>query len=103
MLAGHLGKTLEELETGRPAPLSSMEFSLWQEFWWKHPFGDERIAIGLLSCIVANANRGKDVQPYSLEQFIPTRPLRETTDNQSVHEQKAFAEAIVAALGGRGE
>lgn len=41
-LAGHLGRTVGEIVTGRSAPMSTMEFDLWREFRAAEGFDSDR-------------------------------------------------------------
>lgn len=85
--------------------MPAAEYAIWQEHWKRHPFGDARYFVALLVTVMANAFRGPDSRAVELEQVLWScpKPLEEKQDQpQSVAQQKAFAEAIVAALGGSG-
>ncbi len=88
--------TLEELEER----MSSAEYELWKELYYEVPFGAERRMLAILCSIVANANRGEHTEPFKIEDFLPQRPVRRA-GRQPVNEQLAFADAVVAALGGK--
>ena len=94
LLAGHLGKTLAELET-----MSSLEFSLWQEHYQNHPFGNTRVLLSMLVVILSNAYRKPDTKGIDLSDLLP-QPSATPEREQSLAEMKAMAEAICLALGG---
>lgn len=96
LLAGHLGKTLAELES-----MSSLEFSLWQEHYINHPFGNTRVLLSMLVTILSNAYRKPDTKGIELSDLLPQPDRSSSSDRpQSVAEMKAMADAVCLALGG---
>jgi hypothetical protein len=96
-LAGHLGMTLRELHDR----MSADEFALWQEFYFREPFGEERYQLALLTATVVNSSgfRKPDAPLITPDLFLPQlpKPARE----QGPQEQRALGAAIVSALGGK--
>lgn len=86
--------------------MDSYELSLWQEKWLASPYGMlgelgiVRWHLALLTAAVINSNpfREKGAPIATADDFLPAK--RAIDQPQSVETQKAFAEAIVAALGG---
>lgn len=100
MLAGHLGMTLAELGER----MTSSEFALWQEHFYRHPFGIEARQLAELTSVVANCApfRDSSQKAFEAKDWLPKKPERGRTagGRQTIEETKAFAEAIAAALGG---
>lgn len=94
MLAGHLGKTYEDLES-----MSSLEFSLWQEHFRNHPWGNERVLLSMIVTILSNAYKKQDAKGIELSDLLPM-PEASPAREQTTEEMKAMAEAICLALGG---
>lgn len=93
-LAGHLGRTVGELEVS----LSSHELSEWVAYAAIEPFGQGRADDGfrLLASMFYNANRGKGSRPLTAADFLKT-----------LHDSKAppkdagtLAAELKAAFGG---
>lgn len=93
-LAGHLGRTVGELELS----LSSRELSEWIAYSSFEPFGQGRSDDGfrLLASMLYNINRGKNARPLSADDFLKT-----------LHDSKpkpkgsgALAAELKAAFGG---
>lgn len=94
LLAGHLGKTLAELES-----MSSLEFSLWQEHYINHPFGNTRVLLSMLVTILSNAYRKPDTKGIELSDLLP-QPQASPDRAQTIDEMRAMADAVCLALGG---
>ena len=94
LLAGHLHKTLAELDG-----MSSLEFSLWQEHYQHHPFGNTRVLLSMLVVILSNAYRKPDTKGIELSDLLP-QPQASASREQTVDEMKAIAEIVCTALGG---
>jgi hypothetical protein len=100
MLAGHLGKTVGELDD-----MPALEFMCWKEFWRRHPFGDTRYLLSVIAAIIANALRGENSKAIEIDTIMRSMPdppkAQEISDKPQPAEQaRIMAEAVVAALNG---
>lgn len=69
MLAGHLGRTVAELQQS----MGAREFYGWLAFDRIEPLGHrgDRFLLAQLTTIVTNALRGKAQRAYRMDEFIP--------------------------------
>jgi hypothetical protein len=74
--------------------LDSYELSEWAAFYAKEPFGEYRADIrsAQIANILANTNRGKDTEPFTLYDFMPfvPKPVEKEKANVNVAKFKAM-------------
>lgn len=77
---------------------SSKRLTEWAAFLQLEPQGEERadLRAGIISSVIANANRKKGTKPFKPSDFMPKFDHKE----QTIHEQRAAAEALALAFGG---
>lgn len=92
--------------------MSAAELARWSEFEKLEPFPAFRIDLGagMVSAVVANVNRGKNVRPFEVEDFMPVLQnllrLAEVAKRQELEmpepadEQDAALQRAVLMLGG---
>lgn len=80
--------------------MSGRELTEWMAFYSIEPFGGDTQYVGsaITSATVFNANRGKDVDPAKVEEFMPKWSRKES--EQTPEEMIQFAAMFTEALGG---
>jgi hypothetical protein len=53
--------------------MTAKELGEWMSYYKLNPFGERRADVrqAITSCVIANANRGKNQAPFTVEQFMP--------------------------------
>lgn len=76
--------------------ISSQELTEWQAFFKLEPWGTEVELLGhaQTAATLANINRGKGTQPYSVKDFMPKFDKKP----QTVNEMKAALQSWAAAV-----
>lgn len=83
--------------------ISSREYAEWVAFSGLEPFGFEADFLGHAQTaqVIANVNRGKDIDPFEVSAFMPKRAEPpEDEDPQTVDQLKQVAYMLTLALGG---
>lgn len=80
------------------ASMPSSEFTYWMAYLREYPDQDNvtNYMIAQLTALVANLMRGKDSNPFSVDDFIPKRHVKETN-------WRVVLEQAKQAFGGYGE
>jgi len=77
--------------------ISPEQFYAWRVYYRYEPFGDEVRQLALIAMLLFNANRGPDVEPRSIEDFLPVRPPkppRRRVDWREIKEKLAASAAM---------
>lgn len=94
MLAGHLGRTVGELEE----TLSAREFVEWNAYFQIEPFGTHRdnIHAGIIASAIYNVNRGKHSPAINPGDFI----IRDVESRRRMESDKTL-KALKLLSGGK--
>jgi hypothetical protein len=81
--------------------ISSRELTEWMAFGQLEPFGRRAEYTGhaVVASTIANVNRGKDQEPYEIEDFIPKRAKKK--EDQTEAQMIAMAAMWTTAYGGK--
>ncbi|KQQ89929.1 hypothetical protein [Massilia sp. Leaf139] len=84
------------------AEIDSAEFAEWQAFYLLEPFGGEVAdrRHGSAMALQANAQRGKDVEPYKLEDFMFGSVVQENPEPELLDDPVAQSNLIRAKMFG---
>ena len=78
---------------------TSKEMTEWAAFLQLEPHGEDRadLRAGIVASTIANANRKKGTRAFKPSDFMPKFEQQE----QTLEQQKAAAEAVALAFGGK--
>lgn len=78
---------------------TSRELTEWAAFLQLEPHGEDRadLRAGIVASTIANANRKKGTRAFKPSDFMPKFEQQE----QTLEQQKAAAEAVALAFGGK--
>jgi hypothetical protein len=84
-----LGKSVREIEQW-----SNSEIAEWSAYYELEPFGQERsnLHAATIASILANANRGKDAAPFSVQDFMykTAEEAREEEERKAIESLSSF-------------
>ena len=80
--------------------ISSRELSEWQAYFIVEPFGEYRADLrnAIVACVMANANRSKDTEPFMVKDFMPKF---EAEKPQSISDMHILLAGRAAQLGAK--
>lgn len=78
---------------------TSRELTEWLAYLQLEPQGEERadLRAGIIASTIANVNRKKGTRVFRPDEFMPKFDMQE----QDIEQQKAAAEALILAFGGK--